>query len=119
MPLRLMSVLCVLLLSGCTSSEPQNASYAPLAAEPSLQAAPPKAHAASPAPELQNQPTVFPPSDLAELPQSDTAATAVLPPGATNCSTVDGVTLCDAPAESGADDPSADAYNADDALYTN
>lgn len=120
MPLRLMPALSVLLLAGCTSSEPQNAAYAPLAPAPSmqaapvasapaLQAAPAVTPAAPPVPELQSQQTAFPPSDPAGLPQADTAAAAILPPGATNCSTVDGVTLCDAPA-----DPSTD-----DAQYTN
>ena len=120
MPLRLMPALCVLLLAGCTSSEPQNASYAPLATAPSLQAAPVAAAPAlqatptvvpaiSPVSELQSQPTAFPPPDSTGLPRADTASAAILPPGATNCSTVDGVTLCDAPA-----DPSTD-----DAQYTN
>jgi hypothetical protein len=37
-------------------------------------------------------------------PTGDGAATeAVLPPGATNCSTVDGVTLCDAPPDTSTD----------------
>ena len=116
MPLRLIPALCIVLLAGCTSSEPQNASYAPLAAAPSLQATP---AAAPPASELQNQPTAFPSSDAAGLLQADTAATPVLTSDATKCSTVDGVTLCDAPAGSGTDDTSGDAYSADEALYTN
>lgn len=128
MPFRLILALCLLILAGCTSSEPQKASYAPASAAPPQQSAPiaaappalqaaPVAHAVSPAQLLQNQPTALPPSDPAGTPQADT--TAVLPPGATNCSTVDGVTLCDAPADSGADDSGAAASSTDDTLYTN
>jgi hypothetical protein len=129
MPFRLMPALCILLLAGCASSEPQDASYASVSATPPPQSAPVAlapalhathaAHAVLPAPQPQNQPTEFPPSDPAGAPQADAAATAVLPPGATNCSTVDGVTLCDAPSDSIADDPSADAFNTDDTVYTN
>jgi hypothetical protein len=119
MPLRLIPALCIVLLAGCTSSEPQNASYAPLAAAPSLQATPAAAPPASPASEPQNQPTAFPSSDAAGLLQADTAAAPVLTSDGTKCSTVDGVTLCDAPADSGTDDTSGDAYSADEALYTN
>lgn len=130
MPFRLMLALFFLVLAGCTSSEPQKASYAPHAVRPSPQAAPVAAAptpqvanvtpAMPPVPELQNQPASgFPPSDKAGSPQADPAAAAAIPPGATNCSTVDGVTLCDAPTDSGVDDPSADAYSADEKLYTN
>jgi len=136
----------LLLLVGCASSEPQNASYAALpaaapvapavgvVAPPPLEAAPmPVASAApmtSPAPiaspaslnapapvgasapvipkALQDETGLLPPT-------SNGAATEpVLPPGATNCSTVDGVTLCDAPADAITTDPitsSDDAYN--------
>jgi hypothetical protein len=76
------------------------------------------AQAASPASNIQNQPTAFPSSDAAGLLQADTAAAPVLPPDGTKCSTVDGVTLCDAPADP-TDDTSGDAYSADEALYTN
>ena len=129
MPFRLMFALCLLVLAGCSTSEPQKASYAPLptapspqatpvAAAPALQAAPALTPTVSTQPELQNQPTV-PPSDSAGLIPADPVAEAVLPPGATNCSTVDGVTLCDAPAGSGVDDSSAESSNADETNYTN
>jgi hypothetical protein len=49
------------------------------------------------------------------MPPGEAAAPAVaVPPGANNCSTVDGVTLCDAPAEVGIEDSGSD-----DANYTN
>jgi len=142
MPFRLMFALCLLVLAGCTSSEPQKASYAPLPNAPSPQAAPvatAPSHQAAPVgaaqslqaapavvptvstvPELQTEPTAaFPPSDPAVLPQTDPAAAAVLPPGASNCSTVDGVTLCDAPADSGAGDLNAESSSTDETNYTN
>ena len=92
MILRPMSALCILILAGCTSSEPQTVTYAPLVDA----AAPMPAPLPDPAP--HDQAGQFPPGD-AEL------ATAYQP----GCSTVDNVTLCDAPA-----DPSVD-----DTLYTN
>jgi len=47
------------------------------------------------------------------MPPGEAAAEAVaVPPGATNCSTVDGVTLCDAPTDASAEDPGTDdPYN--------
>ncbi len=115
MPRRPISVLFVLLLAGCASSEPENVSYAPLATAPVPQAVqtaptqvpqaapPPSLQAAAPAvpmapaqPELPDQPAALPPPDMAGLPATETQPAANLPPGATNCSTVDGVTLCDA-----------------------
>jgi len=143
MQLRLMSVIGILLLAGCASSEPQNVSYAPLAAAvPAAPAAgvvaPPPIDAArmpvasaaplsaaspaslnAPAPvdasapvvpkALQDQTGLMPPTGDGAVPA------AVLPPGATNCSTVDGVTLCDAPADAITTDPITssddDAYN--------
>lgn len=91
MPLRLMSALCILLLAGCTSSEPQNA-YAPLAEGAATMPTPPQV------PALHDQTGPVPPSTAA-------VATALQP----GCHTVDNVTLCDAPA-----DPMAE-----DTLYTN
>jgi hypothetical protein len=43
-----------------------------------------------------------------------TAPAAAVPPGATNCSTVDGVTLCDAPVDAITEDANTfgdDEYN--------
>lgn len=148
MILRLMSAACILVLAGCTSSEPQNASYAPA---PRLEATapvtmPPPPPALAPAPALQGQAGPFPANGIAtpaspqgpapvtslepapvsapgpalygqtgQAPLGEAMAPAVaLPPGATNCSTVDGVTLCDAPAEAGIEDSGSD-----DANYTN
>ena len=132
MHIRLTSVLCILLASGCTSSEPENASYAPTPAELSVMPPPPP----PPAPALVGQLGPFPVNGIAtaappatrvlpgqgmQLPANGIAtaspalqdeagqmpANAVAPvPG---CHTVDNVTLCDAPA-----DPSAD-----ETQYTN
>ncbi|MDQ2634055.1 MAG: hypothetical protein M3Y78_09995 [Pseudomonadota bacterium] len=92
MILRLMWALCIVLLAGCTSSEPQNVPYAPLVDAAAPMPAPP------PTPALLDQTEQFPPSDAEP-------ATAYQP----GCHTVDNVTLCDAPS-----DPSVD-----DTLYTN
>jgi hypothetical protein len=100
MPLRLMSIL---LLAGCAASEPKNVSYARLpAAAPSVQAGPPMAPsmqasdamAASSATNPLAETSPF--GDTMHANESEIAAG--VPEGATNCSTVDGVTLCDAPA---------------------
>ena len=92
MILRPMPALCVFLLAGCTSSEPQNVHYAPVVQEP---------------PTVVGAPTVPAAYDQAgQAPPSGTAGPAALQPG---CSTVDNVTLCDAPA-----DPSVDETH-----YTN
>lgn len=144
MTLRLMPALSILVLAGCTSSEPQNASYAPAplveAAAPAPMPMPP------PPPAPQGQTAAFPANGIAtpasppgpapvtslepapvsapgpalygqtgQMPPGEAMApAAALPPGATNCSTVDGVTLCDAPAEAGIEDSGSD-----DATYTN
>lgn len=136
MPFRLTPALFLVLLAGCTSSEPQNVSYAPLAAQPSMQAAtlPPPSlpegepapsssfHAAAPAggqmstapmgTSMSAMPTEEPLPGSADAPLANAPAipateadvAAGVPAGATNCSTVDGVTLCDAPF-----DPAVDA----------
>lgn len=91
MLLRLTPGLCILLLAGCTSSEPQNVSYAPVVQEPAA---------------VVGAPTVPAAYDQAEQAPLDVAGPAALQPG---CSTVDNVTLCDAPY-----DPSVD-----ETLHTN
>lgn len=54
------------------------------------------------------------------MPPGEAAApAAAVPPGATNCSTVDGVTLCDVPADATGGDPAADTYGSDDTYNTN
>jgi hypothetical protein len=111
MTLRLMPALCILLLAGCTSSEPQKASYAPLVEEapaPMPMPAPP------PAPALQSQAGQFPVNGGIATPRSNPAlqgeaeqitasgiAAPALQPG---CNTVDNVTLCDVPADPSVDD---------------
>ena len=92
MILRPMSALCILILAGCTSSEPQNVTYAPLVDGAAPMRAPP------PDPALYDQ--------TGQLPSADAELATAYQPG---CHTVDNVTLCDAPA-----DPSVD-----DTLYTN
>lgn len=89
MTLRLMSALCILILVGCTSSEPEKASYTP-----AIEGA-----ATMPAP-LQ-APVSY--DQAGQVAPSDIAAPVALQPG---CSTVDNVTLCDAPADAAADDTS-------------
>lgn len=97
MILRPIPALCILLLAGCASSEPQNAAYAPPAdAQPSFAVAP---NAAPPLP-------AAPYDQMGTAPTDGMLAAPAPQPG---CSTVDGVTLCDAPY-----DP-----DADDRLYTN
>lgn len=93
MPFRLTPALCVLVLTGCATPEPQNVAYAPSAA---FMPAPPPVGPSVPA--LHDQP--------ANVATDDMSAAPAPQPG---CSTVDGVTLCDAPY-----DP-----DADDTLYTN
>lgn len=92
MTFRPMSALCILLLAGCTSSEPQNASYVPLAEEMATMPNPP--------------PTQAPYDRAGQVLPSDAAAAVALQP---SCHTVNNVTLCDVPA-----DPTVD-----DTLYTN
>ncbi len=137
MTFRLTPALFVVLLAGCASSEPQNVSYAPVAAQPmTMQAAPlppPSLPVGEPAPSssfhatapagaqmstapmgasMSAMPTEEPLPGSAEAPLENTPAipateadiAAGVPTGATNCSTVDGVTLCDAPY-----DPAVDA----------
>jgi len=136
MTLRLTPALCILVLAGCTSSEPHNASYAPLPdqAAPAPMTMPPP----PPAPALQGQPGQFPVNGIATAPQPAPAlqgqpgqvpvnGIAIPPPGPApqgqvgqipqdgiaaatpGCHTVDNVTLCDAPS-----DPSVD-----ETQYTN
>lgn len=101
MPLRPMSALCILLLAGCASSEPKNEYYASPAGEAAaLQGAPP-----AETPHVTTLPAPASYDQSGQLPVGP-AAPAALQPG---CSTVDNVTLCDAPA-----DPSGD-----DTLHTN
>jgi len=110
----LFRLMTILLLAGCAASEPKNVSYAPLpAAAPSVQAAPPMA---PPIPASDAVAASSAANPLAEtspfgeaIPANESDIAAGVPEGATNCSTVDGVTLCDAPAglgfgESGADE---------------
>ena len=127
MTFRLTPALSILILAGCASSEPQNVSYAPLAAQPmTMQAAtlPPPSlpegnsaamssslssgHATTPMPTAPTDASM-PPQDVSPaatdtlavqgepLPPSEADIAAGVPTDATNCSTVDGVTLCDAP----------------------
>lgn len=91
MPLRLTPALCILILAGCTSSEPQNAHYAPVVQEPVAVAGAPTVPAAY--------------DQVGQAPQAVAGPPAVQP----GCSTVDNVTLCDAPS-----DPSVD-----ETQYTN
>lgn len=135
MTFRLTPALCILFLAGCASSEPQNASYAPAAVQPTtMQSAtlpPPSSPVVNPAYAAGSQPApatsqpvpAFPASVSAApaetslsavpeepransepIPASEADIAAGVPADATNCSTVDGVTLCDAPF-----DPNADA----------
>lgn len=64
-----------------------------------------------PAPVSASGPALY--GQTGQMPSGEAASpAAALPPGATNCSTVDGVTLCDAPADAGIDDTGTDdAYN--------
>ncbi|MBL8576047.1 MAG: hypothetical protein JNK47_02380 [Mesorhizobium sp.] len=120
MTFRLTPALSILLLAGCASSEPQNVSYAPLAAQSSMQAAT-LPRPSFPAGESGPAPATFPPSPAiasrsavtsdASLatptvapsvyrqatPASEADIAAGVPADATNCTTTDGVTLCDAP----------------------
>jgi len=127
MTFRMTPALSILLLAGCASSEPQNVSYAPLAAQPmKMQAAPlpapslPEGNSAAMSSSLSSdhattsmptEPTgaSTPPQDTLPaatdtlavqgqpVPPSEADIAAGVPTDATNCSTVDGVTLCDAP----------------------
>lgn len=107
MPCRPIFAFCLLVLAGCTSSEPQKASYAPLGGASTLHSATPASATpastqianAPPNPASYNQTRQLPPSGLAE----PTAAFQL------GCHTVDNVTLCDVPADPGAEDT----------LYTN
>lgn len=94
MTFRLTPVLCVLMLAGCASSEPQNVSYAP----PPVQSMSVPAASSEPLPALAPPPAPFAQDPASPL-DGDAAPQAALPPGATNCSTVDEVTLCDAPSD--------------------
>jgi hypothetical protein len=143
MTLRLMLALSILVLAGCASSEPQNVSYAPAPLVEAAAPAPVHMPPPPTAPALQGQAGPFPANGIATpaTPQGpapvtslepapvsssgptlygqtgqpgEAAAAPAVPPGATNCSTVDGVTLCDAPAEVGIEDSGSD-----DANYTN
>ena len=89
MILRPMSALCIVLLAGCTSSEPRNVT----SAQPLDAAAPMPMPLPPPTPALQDQ--------TGQLPLADAALATAYQPG---CRTVDDVTLCDAPADPGADD---------------
>lgn len=128
MPFRLTPALLVILLAGCTSSEPQNVSYAPLATQPvAMQPAPlpspsmPQGDTAQtsgslPAATATASMSAWPTEDSLPaapdapmvdgqaIPATEPDIAAGVPAGATNCSTVDGVTLCDAPY-----DPAVDA----------
>lgn len=126
MTLRLMSALSILVLAGCTSSEPQNASYAPLVQEaaPAPMTMPP----APPAPALQGQTGPFPANGIAtaaspaqpiqgqteQIPVNGIATPPPVPAlqgetgqipangiaaASPGCHTVDNVTLCDVPAD--------------------
>lgn len=110
MPLRLMTIL---LLAGCAASEPKNVSYAPLpAAAPSVQAAPPRALATPASDAVAASSAVYPLAETSPfgepIPANAADIAAGVPAGATNCSTVDGVTLCDAPAGLGSEEAGAD-----------
>ncbi len=83
---RCLTALLVFLLAGCTTPEPQNAAYVPDTPNP----------AAMPAPSVPasgDQPMHVSPGGMSAAPAPQ--------PG---CSTVDGVTLCDAPYDPAADD---------------
>ncbi|MBX3580755.1 MAG: hypothetical protein KF810_02510 [Rhizobiaceae bacterium] len=121
MTFRLTPALSIILLAGCTSSEPQNVSYAPVAAQPTqMQQAPlpppsmptvtsepasgtvplaPASALMTAAPAETSLPVSpeAPAANTPTVPASDADIAAGVPEGATNCSTVDGVTLCDAP----------------------
>jgi len=102
MPLRLIAIL---LLAGCASSEPKNVSYAPIpTAAPAVSTPAPEAVAAPSAAYPLAEPS--PPGEPIPANESDLAAG--VPEGATNCSTVDGVTLCDAPADLGFEESGAE-----------
>lgn len=90
MPFRAIPALCcILILAGCASAEPQNASYAPLPAPTAVMPAAPPA-----------QPTAY--GQAGQAPSNEP-----MPPQPTpGCSTVDGVTLCDVPTDAASDDSS-------------
>jgi len=100
---RLLVVLSVLLLEGCAASEPKNVSFAPVtAATAPMQAGPalaPSAQAPGAAASMLSSPEAMPQGQTTPASEADIAAG--VPSNATNCSTVDGVTLCDAPADGG------------------
>ena len=114
MPFRLMPALCVLLLAGCASSEPQNASYAPACRRRRVRCRPRRAAqrcqlALRPCRLLRSVAMSFyRPQTGRVLPNEadDTPPQPVAPAQRHHCSTVDGVTLCDAPADSGTDNSS-------------
>ncbi|HEY6629973.1 MAG TPA: hypothetical protein VIZ90_00840 [Rhizobiaceae bacterium] len=121
MTFRLTSALCILVLAGCTSSEPQNASYAPATEQAAPMHMPPPAPAlqgqagqlpvngvadtAPPtAPLLQGQAGQFPPNGIATPPMAPAlqGQAGQFPPNGIatpGCHTVDNVTLCDVPAD--------------------
>jgi len=109
-PLHLMSIL---LLAGCASSEPKNVSYAPLpAAAPSVQAAPPMTTSMPASNAVAASSAAYPLAETSPpgepIPANESDIAAGVPEGATNCSTVDGVTLCDAPAGLGFEESGED-----------
>ena len=85
MPFRLTLALCIILLAGCTSSEPQNISPAPLAESTAVPGVPTPAFAGQ---------TV---GDTGQIPAADPMGTAATQHGY-NCRTVGNATMCDAPA---------------------
>ena len=105
--------MSILLLAGCASSEPKNVSYAPLpGAAPSVQAAPSMAPSMPVSNPVTASSAAYPlaqPSPFGEaIPANESDIAAGVPEGATNCSTVDGVTLCDAPAGLGFEESGED-----------
>lgn len=111
-------VLCLLIMAGCQSSEPQNVAYQPatgaVSATPAPLPAPVTAVASQQiaAPQVSSSqlpppadPTMTP-VDQQAAPPTDTAAAMALEYG-TTCRTVGEVTMCDAPA------------SADDTDYSN
>lgn len=117
MILRLTPALCILALAGCSTPEPQNVSYAPGPASvaplpapvmpgpinsPPLQAAPVQSGAMPPTPApLLQSPTLQGQTSPAGLGEFAEAPSLQYTP---TCSTVDNVTLCDAPPLSGGED---------------
>lgn len=97
MLLRLTPALCILLLAGCTSSEQQNISPAPLAESTAIPGAPTT-------PALVGQAVGEP----GQMPAGEPVAPATAQHGY-NCRTVGNATMCDAPA----------VPTGQDTLYTN